>query len=88
MFVQTFSQPMHRSPVARVGDSARCDLRVEPLDFQWLVFEKQDIGRQFILLAHGYLGKGNRKVIPSCAVKMIRNQYPSPDNVYMGFGAE
>ena len=66
---------------------ARCDLRVELLDFSMTSFRKAGY-RQFILWEHGYLGKGNRRVIPSCAVKMMRNQYPSPDNVYMGFRAE
>ena len=66
---------------------ARCDIRVEPLDFSMASFWKAGY-RQFILWEHGYLGKGSRRVIPSCAVNKIRNQYPSPDNVYMGFRAE
>ena len=66
---------------------ARCDIRVEPLDFSIASFRKVGY-RQIILWEHGYLGKGNRRVISSCAVNKIRNQYPSPDNVYMGFRAE
>ena len=34
---------------------------------------------------HNRLGKGVRKVIPSCALWKIRNKYPSPDNLYTPF---
>ena len=73
--------------VVELAIRARCDIRVEPLDFSMASFRKAGY-RQFILWEHGYLGKGNRRIIPSCAVKNIRAQYPSPDNVYMGFRAQ
>ena len=41
--------------------------------------------RQCILYRHGYLGRGNRKVVPSCALWKIRDTYPSPDDHYLGF---
>ena len=41
--------------------------------------------RQYVIDRYGYLGKGNRKVCPSCAVKVIRQHYPSQTGVYMGF---
>ncbi|XP_078353858.1 uncharacterized protein LOC144638536 [Oculina patagonica] len=44
--------------------------------------------RQFILEKYGRLGKGNRKVAPSCVVLRVRRQYPSPTGIYMGFRAE
>ena len=66
---------------------ARCNITVEPLDFSMSSFCKAAY-RQFILWEHGYLGKGNTGIIPSCAVKKVREQYPTPDNVYMGFRAE
>ena len=34
------------------------------------------------------LGKGKRKVCPSCVVKTIRTHYPSQTGVYMGFRHE
>ena len=41
--------------------------------------------RQCILYRHGYLGRGNCKVVPSCALWKIRDTYPSPDDHYLGF---
>ena len=41
--------------------------------------------RQFILARHGHLGKGNRRVCPSCVVMKIRQHYPSQTGVYMGY---
>lgn len=41
--------------------------------------------RLFILDKYGYLGRGNRKVIPSCVVWKVRSWYPSTTGVYMGF---
>ena len=34
--------------------------------------------RQYVFLAHGYLGKGNRVRIPDCVVAAIRARYPDP----------
>ena len=41
--------------------------------------------RQYILWQNGYLGRGNRRVVPSCATCSIWQKYPSPDGVYTGF---
>ena len=41
--------------------------------------------RQFILARHGHLGKGNRRVCPSCVVLKIMEQWPSVTGVYMGY---
>ena len=41
--------------------------------------------RQFTWWAHGYLGKKIRRVIPSCAVKIIRNTFAAEDGIYTGY---
>jgi len=73
--------------VLQLAIRARCDIRVEPLDFSVASFRKTGC-RQFVLWEHGYLGKENTRIIPSCAVTKTPNQYPAPDNIYVGFRAE
>lgn len=41
--------------------------------------------RQYISWVFGYLGKDVRKVIPSCAVSIIRNTFPAADNIYVPY---
>jgi hypothetical protein len=59
------------------------DIRNDPHDNSTRAFRKQ--AYQHILDTYGYLGKGNRKVAPSCVVIYIRKHYPSPTGVYSYF---
>lgn len=65
----------------------RGDIRNDREDNSTRSFRKPSY-RQFVLDRHGYLGKGNRKVCPSCVVKVVRQHYPSQTGVYMGFRHE
>lgn len=70
--------------VLEVAIKARCDMRADDLDFSTNSFRKASY-RQYILWRYGRLGKGNRRICPSCVVRMIRAAYPSADGNYMGF---
>ena len=70
--------------VLEVAIKARCNMRVDDLDFSMNSYRKAAY-RQYILWRYGWLGKGNRWVCPSCAVGMIRVAYPLADGNYMGF---
>lgn len=65
----------------------RADIRNDREDNSTSSFRKAAY-RQFILDRYGYLGKGNRKVAPSCVVLRVRRQYPSATGIYMGFRPE
>ena len=60
------------------------DIRNDREDTSSTAFRKAAYG-QFILSRYGYLGKGNRRVCPSCVVLKKRQRYPSVTGVYMGY---
>ena len=41
--------------------------------------------RQFTWWVDNRIGKGVRRVIPSCVIKRIREENPSPDGLYVGY---
>ena len=60
------------------------DIRNDREDNSTRAFRKAAY-RQFIFAPHGHLGKGNRRVCPSCVVLKIRERFQSITGVYMGF---
>lgn len=38
--------------------------------------------RQYILWKYGKLGRGNRRVCPSCVVRLVCETYPSPEGIW------
>lgn len=60
------------------------DIRNDREDNSTRAFRKAAY-RQFILARHGHLGKGNRRVCPSCVVLRIRKRFPSITGIYMGY---
>lgn len=63
---------------------ARFDIMAEEADYSANAYRKASY-RQFCLWKYGKLGRGNRRVLPACVVKMIRQAYPSADGHYMGY---
>ena len=41
--------------------------------------------RQFIHWTYSRLGRGIRKVVPSCVVAALRHEFPEADGIYTGF---
>ena len=72
--------------ILEVCIKARCDIRANMLNFSMESFRKAGYW-QFALWRYGKLGRGNRRVIPACAVRRIREHYPATDGRYMGFRA-
>lgn len=81
---RTFNNICLDRDILEVCIKARCDIRADEFNFSMESFRKAAY-RQFALWKYGKLGRGNRRVLPACAVRMIRQAYPSPDGRYMGF---
>ena len=41
--------------------------------------------RNFTYFVHTRLGKGVRRRIPACVIRRIREQFPAPDGMYVGY---
>lgn len=81
---RTFNNICLDRDILEVCIKARSDIRADEFNFSMESFRKAAYC-QFALWKYGKLGRGNRRVLPACAVRMIRQAYPSPDGRYMGF---
>ena len=70
--------------VLQLAITARCDIRADEPDYSTQSYRKAAY-RQYTLWKYGKLGRGNRKILPSCVVTTIRQAYPAPNGNYMGF---
>ena len=72
--------------ILEVCIKAWCDIRADEFNFTMEASAKQLIASS-ALWKYGKLGRGNRRVLPACAVRMFQQAYPSPDGRYMGFSS-
>lgn len=80
----TFQNTCTDRDVLTMAIRGRCDIRADEPDYSTNSFRKAAY-RQYILWRYKKLGRGNRKVVPSCVVLTIRHLYPAEDGQYMGF---
>ena len=71
--------------VLEVAARHRDDVLAQPSDQDYNRGRTHTAYRQYILWRHGYLGTGNRRVVPSCCVWRIRGTYSDPLGQYVGF---
>ena len=64
--------------VLQLAIRARCDISADEPDYSTQSYRKAAY-RQYTLWKFGKLGRGNRKILPSCVVIVIRQAYPAPD---------
>ena len=70
--------------VLTVAIHNRADIMADPINYSPASYRKAAY-RQYILKEYGHLGRGNRRIIPSCVVWCVRDKYPAPDGHYLGF---
>ncbi len=70
--------------VLTVAIHQRADIRADPISYSPESFRKAAY-RQYVLWIYKKLGRGRRKVLPSCVVRCIRRWYPSPAGIYMRY---
>ena len=70
--VDTFESIVLDSNVLSVAIVNRCDTFADEPDYSPQSYRKAAY-RQWIMWQHGYLGRANRKVIPSCVVWKVRS---------------
>jgi P2X purinoceptor 7 len=80
----TFQNTCTDRDVLVMAIRGRCDIRAEEPEYSTNSFRKAAY-RQYILWRYKKLGRGNRRVCPSCVVLAIRQLYPAQDGIYMGF---
>ena len=62
----------------------RCELTGDDPEYSPASYRKAAY-RQYIVWQNGYLGPGNRRPVPACVVWAIRDRFPEPSGIYLGF---
>ena len=79
-----FSKMYLNKDIFEMALIARADNRAEKINFKNSDYRKAAY-YQFCLWRYGNRGQGNRRVLPSCVVKLIRTRHPETKGTYMGF---
>ncbi|KXJ05049.1 P2X purinoceptor 7, partial [Exaiptasia diaphana] len=70
--------------VLELAIRVRCDIRADEPDYSMTSYRIAAY-RQYVLWKYGKLGRGNRRVLPSCVVRTIRNSYRAAGEAFMGY---
>ena len=70
--------------VLSIAKVNRSEIFVENPEYTPAAYRKAAY-QQWVLWQHGYLGRSNRHVIPSCVIWAVHDRYPSSDGQYLGF---
>ena len=71
-------QMLYRNDVLALGAGGRDEAEVNA-GYRYASY------RAYILHEYGRLTYQDRRVVPSCVVKFIRNKFPDPNGHYIGF---
>ena len=79
-----FENNVLNTDVLSIALVSRCDDLADTAEYTPAAYRKIAY-RQWIMWQHGYLGRYDTKVIPSCVVWAVRNKFPAPGGNYLGF---
>ena len=84
---ETFDSVVLDRNVLSMAILSRSDLFADEPEYTPASYRKAGY-KQFTMWFHGfyaYLGRGDHKVIPSCVIWKVRDEYPATDGNYLGF---
>ena len=81
---EVFENIVINRDVLSVAIVDRHDVLVEDITYTPETHRKS-ANRQWILWRIGYLGRGVRRVVPSCVVWAVRDRFPARNGCYLGF---